>query len=134
MRTAKEQHGGSEDDRRIADRDFELRDDMNERAEVPDYRTVDRDGSGVAHRVRRHGARHQTHECWPGLQFHKWFNGGQSRAIFMMAHSRDGDSNSSYQAEARPDLKGASFLFASSIWIISPRPPCFTYCTWERVF
>jgi Protein of unknown function (DUF2490) len=41
----------------------------------------------------------ETHEFWPELQFHKWFNERQSRAIFMMSVSRDRDSGSSYQAE-----------------------------------
>jgi hypothetical protein len=41
----------------------------------------------------------ETNELWPEIQFHKWFNGRQSRAIFMMSHSRDRDSDSSYQAE-----------------------------------
>lgn len=41
----------------------------------------------------------ETHEFWPELQFHKWFNERESRAIFMMSHSRDRDSGSTYQAE-----------------------------------
>jgi len=41
----------------------------------------------------------ETHEFWPELQFHKWFNERESRAIFMMSHSRDRDSNATYQAE-----------------------------------
>lgn len=41
----------------------------------------------------------ETHEFWPELQFHKWFDERRSRAILMMSHSRDRDSNSTYQAE-----------------------------------
>ena len=41
----------------------------------------------------------ETHEFWPELQFHKWFDERRSRAIFMMSHNRDRDSNSTYQAE-----------------------------------
>lgn len=41
----------------------------------------------------------ETHEFWPELQFHKWFNDRQSRAIFMMSQNRDRDSRSSYQTE-----------------------------------
>jgi hypothetical protein len=39
------------------------------------------------------------HEFWPELQFHKWFNEHQSRAILMMSVNRDRDSGSSTQAE-----------------------------------
>lgn len=41
----------------------------------------------------------ETHEFWPELQFHKWFNERQSRAIFMTSVNRDRDSGSNYQAE-----------------------------------
>src|SRR5262245_42655644 len=41
----------------------------------------------------------EKHELWPELQFHKWFNERQSRAIFMMSVNRDRDSGSSTQAE-----------------------------------
>lgn len=41
----------------------------------------------------------EHHELWPELQFHKWFNDDQSRAIFMMSVNRDRDSGSSTQAE-----------------------------------
>jgi Protein of unknown function (DUF2490) len=41
----------------------------------------------------------ETHEFWPEIQFHKWFDERQSRAVLMMSHSRDRDSNSTYQAE-----------------------------------
>lgn len=42
----------------------------------------------------------EHHEFWPELQFHKWFNERQSRAIFMLSVSRDRDTGTSYQAEA----------------------------------
>jgi len=41
----------------------------------------------------------ETHEFWPELQFHKWFNDHQSRTIFMTSVNRDRDSGSSTQAE-----------------------------------
>jgi hypothetical protein len=41
----------------------------------------------------------EKHEFWPELQFHKWFNERQWRAILMTSVSRDRDSGSSYQAE-----------------------------------
>ena len=42
----------------------------------------------------------ERHELWPELQFHKWFNEHQSRAIFMLSVNRDRDSGSATQAEA----------------------------------
>lgn len=41
----------------------------------------------------------ENHELWPELQFHKWFNDHQSRAIFMTSVNRDRDSGNSTQAE-----------------------------------
>lgn len=55
----------------------------------------------------------ETHEFWPELQFHKWFDERRSRAIFMMSHSRDRDSGSSYQAEAGLTLE---HHFTDAIW------------------
>jgi len=40
----------------------------------------------------------ETHEFWPELQFHYWFDQHRSRAIFMASHDRDRDSQSVYQA------------------------------------
>ena len=42
----------------------------------------------------------ETHEFWPELQFHYWFDDRRSRAIAMMSTSRDRDSSQSYQAES----------------------------------
>lgn len=55
----------------------------------------------------------ETHEFWPELQFHYWFNAHHSRAILMMSQSRDRDSNKSYQAEV-----GLTFehRFTDFIW------------------
>jgi hypothetical protein len=55
----------------------------------------------------------ETHEFWPELQFHKWFDEQRSRAIFMMSHSRDRDSGSSYQAEVGLTME---HHFTDAIW------------------
>ncbi len=41
----------------------------------------------------------ETNEFWPEVQFHKWFDDRQSRAIVMMSHGRERDSNATYQAD-----------------------------------
>lgn len=52
----------------------------------------------------------ETHEFWPELQFHKWFNDRQSRAILMMSHSRDRDSMRE-RIQVQRDITIGNYLF-----------------------